>query len=276
MKQFKVGLQLFSIRDKMEQDMDAALKAVKEMGYDYVEFAGYFGKTAEEVKTLLDKYGLTAISVHQTPSLFWEEGQAAVDYLKTIGAKYCAIPWYSIDELQNHWEETVEKFTSLGELLKENGIQLLYHNHDFELKPCGDTRYLDRLYDTLDKKFFMPEFDVCWIRYAGYNPVQYIEKYCDRMEILHLKDFTCDRFGGGPVYGLIDENGKEKPAPTREETGFRFQPLGRGLQDWNAILDAADHAGCEYVIVEMDDSYDEDSLETARQSRQYLKEEFGI
>ena len=58
MKKFKVGLQLFSIRDAMEKDMDATLKAVKEMGYDYVEFAGYFGKSAEEVKAILDKYGL--------------------------------------------------------------------------------------------------------------------------------------------------------------------------------------------------------------------------
>ena len=276
MKQLKVGLQLFSVRDAMEKDMDATLKAVKEMGYDYVEFAGYFGKTATEVKALLEKYQLTAISVHQTPSLFWEEGQSAVEYLKTIGAKYCAIPWYSIDELKNHWEETVEKFIALGKLLKENGIQLLYHNHDFELKLCGDTRYLDRLYDTIDKEYLKPEFDVCWIRYADCDPISYIEKYSDRMEVVHFKDFTCKQFGGGPVYGLIDEDGKEKPAPTREENGFRFQPVGKGMQDWNGILRAVEKSGCEYVIVEMDESYETDSLETAKQSRQYPQETLGI
>ena len=54
MKKFKVGIQLYSVRDAMEQDMDATLAKVKEMGYDYVEFAGYFGKSAEEVKALLD------------------------------------------------------------------------------------------------------------------------------------------------------------------------------------------------------------------------------
>ena len=92
MKKFKVGIQLYSLRDAMEKDMDATLKAVKEMGYDYVEFAGYFDKSAEEVRTLLDKYGLECVSVHQAIGLFEEEGKAAVDYLNTIGAKYCAIP----------------------------------------------------------------------------------------------------------------------------------------------------------------------------------------
>ena len=73
MKKFRIGLQLYSIRDAMEKDMDAALKAVKEMGYDCVEFAGYFGKSAEEVKALLDKYGLECVSVHQAPQLFKDD-----------------------------------------------------------------------------------------------------------------------------------------------------------------------------------------------------------
>ena len=118
MKKFKVGLQLYSVRDAMEKDMDATLKAVKEMGYDYVEFAGYFGKTAEEVKALLDKYELKAISVHQATDLFEKEGKAAVDYLNTIGVEYSAIPWYDKNELYNNWDETVKKFAEVSKLLK--------------------------------------------------------------------------------------------------------------------------------------------------------------
>ena len=66
MSKFKLGLQLYTIRDEMEKDMDACLKKVKEMGYECVEFAGFFGKSAEEVKAILDKYGLEAVSSHQT------------------------------------------------------------------------------------------------------------------------------------------------------------------------------------------------------------------
>ena len=88
MKKFKIGLQLYSIRENVEKDMDAALKAVKEMGYDCVEFAGFFGKSAEEVRAMLDKYGLEAISVHQTAEPWLKEGQKAIDYLKTDGVKF--------------------------------------------------------------------------------------------------------------------------------------------------------------------------------------------
>ena len=66
MKNFKIGLQLYSIRDEVEKDMESSLKAISEMGYDCVEFAGFFGKTAEEINKMLDKYGLEAVSTHQT------------------------------------------------------------------------------------------------------------------------------------------------------------------------------------------------------------------
>ena len=76
MKKFKVGLQLYSVRDEMQNDLEATLKAVKEMGYDYVETAGYFDRTAEEFRALLDKYGLTCISVHQALDFYEKKGQA--------------------------------------------------------------------------------------------------------------------------------------------------------------------------------------------------------
>ena len=79
MKNFKVGLQLYSVREDMEKDMEATLKKVKEIGYDYVEFAGYFGHTAEQVREWLDKYGLTCVSVHQGYEVFLENEQAEID-----------------------------------------------------------------------------------------------------------------------------------------------------------------------------------------------------
>ncbi len=271
MKKFNVGLQLYSVRGAMEKDMEATLKAVKEMGYDYVEFAGYFGKTAEEVKALLDKYGLTAISVHQAPDLFEKEGKAAVDYLNTIGVKYSAVPWYTKDEYYTNWDATIEKFAKVSKLLKEGGIQLMYHNHDFEFEKIGDEFILDKLYDTLGCDVLMPELDTCWVHYAGVEPAQYIRKYAGKIKVLHLKDFVCEKLGGGPVYALIDEDGNEMKGGSKEDNGFKFTPVGYGIQDWTSILSAAEEAGIEYVIVEQDDSYDECPLEAARKSREYLK-----
>lgn len=271
MKQFKVGLQLYSVRDAMEKDMEATLKAVKEMGYDYVEFAGYFGKTAEEVKALLDKYGLKAISVHQATDLFEKEGKAAVDYLNTIGVEYSAIPWYDKNELYNNWDETVKKFAEVSKLLKAGGIQLMYHNHDFEFVKVDGEYVLDKLYRTLDAETLMPEIDTCWVHYAGVDPAEYVRKYAGRIKVLHLKDFVCKKLGGGPVYALIDEDGNEIKNTSKEDNGFKFTPVGSGIQDWNEILTAADEAGVEYVIVEQDDSYETCSLEAAKMSRDYLK-----
>ncbi len=271
MENIKIGLQLFSVRDKMAEDMEGTLKAVKEMGYDCVEFAGYFDKSAEEIRSMLDNLGLECISVHQTPSLFIEEGQKAVDFLKVLGAKYAAVPWYGVEEFKNNWNNTMELFTKAGKLLADNGIQMLYHNHDFEFQKLGDELIIDKLYSTMPEKYLQPEFDTCWIKYAGYDPLEYLKNYSGRINVVHLKDFYCKEFAAGPVYALIDENGKESKAPTREERAFEFRPIGSGLQDIKAICDASVKAGAHYLIVEQDDWYDKNSLELAKQSCEYLK-----
>ncbi len=277
MKDFKIGIQLYSLREEMEKDMDATLGAVKAMGYDYVEFAGYFGKTAEEVKALLDKHGLTAISVHQNPDLFWKEGQPAIDYLKKIGVKYCAIPWYTVDEYFERWDETIDKFTKLGEDLKANGIQLLYHNHDFEFSKIDGETILDKMYATISAELLQPEFDTCWIHYAGNDPAEYLCKYADRkIDVVHLKDFTCTKLGGGPVYGLIGAGDTPTRRKERENNNFKFRPVGYGMQDFKSIIEACEKIGADYLIVEQDQWYDENPLDCAAKSRAYLKENFNI
>lgn len=273
MKDFKVGLQLYSIRDEMEKDMDATLKAVKEMGYDYVEFAGFYNHSAEDVKAILDKYELNAISVHQGADPYFEKGQEAIDYLKTVGVKYCAIPWYDKEKLKGGevWNETVAKFTEFGKALKENGIQLMYHNHDFEFEKFEDKFLLDWLYEEIPADILMPQIDTCWVHYAGCNPAEYISKYNGRMKVLHLKDFVCKNLGGGPVYALIDDKGGDAKGATQEDNGFEFRPVGYGIQDFPAILDAAEKAGVEYVIVEQDGHPERSSMEDAKIAREYLK-----
>lgn len=271
MKKFKVGLQLYSIREDMKKDMDAALKSVKEMGYNCVEFAGYFGKSAEEVKALLDKYGLECVSVHQAPQLFVEEGQKAADYLKTIGAKYCAVPHYDVNKLPGtpEWTETKAMFQQVGKLLKENGIQMMYHNHDFEFNKFEDKFLLDWIFEILPE--LQPEIDTCWVHYAGYNPAEYLLKYSGKIKIVHLKDFVCKSLGDGPVYALIGKDGKEEKKADKAENGFEFRPVGHGIQDIPAILEAAEKAGAEIVIVEQDMSVDRPAMEAAKMSRDYLK-----
>ena len=273
MKKFKVGIPLDSLREEMEKDMEKTLQRVKEIGYDYVEFAGYFGKSAEEIRALLDKYGLECISVHQGADFYIDGGQNAFDFIKTLGAKYSAIPWYEKEKLagSDEWENTVALFTKLGEDMKANGLQLLYHNHDFEFNKFEDKYLIDHIYDSIPNNLINPEFDTCWVKYAGEDPIKYIEKYAGRVTVLHLKDFVCKNYAAGPAYALIDNEGNAVESVSKEDNEFRFKPCGHGVQDFKSILEAAEKCGTEYVIVEQDAWYDECPFECAKKSREHLK-----
>ena len=271
MKKFKIALQLYSIREFMAENMDETLKAVKEMGYDYVEFAGYYDKEAEEIKALLDKHGLECVSAHRGPDFFINDEEKEIHYLKTLGAKYCAIPWYAVDEFVNNWDETIKKFKKVYEIMAKNDIKLLYHNHEFEFTKVGDEYIIDKLYKEMPE--ICPQFDTCWVRYADENPADYIRKYKDKVEVVHLKDFSADKLAGGPVYELI---GQKSSQEQRDDNGFRFRALGQGRQDWNEILKACEDVDADILVVEQDRWYEESALSEVKKSREFLKEKFGI
>jgi len=271
MSNLKIGLQLYSIRDKMEQDMDTALKKVKEAGYDYVEFAGYFDKSAQEITAILKKYDLKCISVHQSLDFYIEKGADGIKFIKDLGAEYSAIPWYDKEVLKNDFDATAKLFGEMGKKLSQGGLKMLYHNHDFEFDKIGDDCIIDKLYATVSPEYLNPEFDTCWVKYAGYEPTKYLEAYKGRINVVHIKDFWCKKLASGPVYALIDKDGNPVQPESKAERGFEFRPVGSGIQDVKAIMEASEKAGAEYVIVEQDEWYDNDSLECAAKSRAYLK-----
>ena len=279
MKELKVGIQLYSLRDELAKDMDATLKRVKEMGYDYVEFAGFYDKSAEEIKSILDKYELKAVSMHQSLDPYLSDGaEDFIKFVKTLGIKYSAVPW--MDKAVFHDEARYQEFLTnmrkVQKLLADNGIALCYHNHDFEYETVNGEYIIDRLYS--DIPALMTELDLCWVKYGGEDPVKYVNKYAKRSGIVHFKDFYAKQMGGGPVYALIDENGNEIKAekPSKEDNGFKFMPLGQGVQNFAPILDAVKESDIEYVIYEKDAWYDGDPFEDARVSREYLKNTLGI
>ena len=279
MKKFGVGIQLYGVKNTMKEDFEGTLAAIKEMGYEYVEFAGYYGKSAEEIKEILDRLGLKCVSVHQGLDFFNEEPKKAVDYLKTFGVKYVVIPWYDQNSLagSDKWEDTVKNFTEKAELLKENGMMLGYHNHDFEFKKFEGKTLHDYIFEAIPADMIVPELDTCWVHYAGLEPADKIREFAGRVGIVHLKDFNCKALGGGPAYALIDNDGNPVDVPSHEDNCFRFSPLGGGRQNFAKILEACEESGTEIVIVEQDAVYDGmTELEAAKISREYLKNTFGI
>lgn len=260
MEKLKVGLQLYGLRDAISEDMESAFKRIKEMGYDYVEFASctFEGKSTDEIKALLNKHSLKIVSAHMNPYMVLEKKEETLEMLKKLGIKYAVIPSLAPDNLIDKWDAFTSDFGKIGRILGENEIQFLFHNHDKELRMKVDgTTVLDKLYEAVSLDFLKPQIDTCWVHYARYEPVEYIKKYSGKVDVVHIKDYTVNS----------DENGKQC---------IHFCPIGYGIMDWNGILDACKENGTKYVIVEQDLSYEEDPFECAKKSRKYLKENFGI
>jgi sugar phosphate isomerase/epimerase len=222
MSKFPVAIQLYSVRDFMEKDVEATIKKVAEIGYDGVEFAGTFGYSAADLKAICEKYGVTPISAHVPIKELENDLENTVAYYKELGCEYIAIPWIG-EEYRNSEEalantyKTVEK---IGAYATESGMTLLYHNHDFEFKKVGDDYILDLLYSNVPATKLKTQLDTCWVKVGGENPAEYVRKYSGRAPVVHLKDFAGQK-GNGPLYKLI---GIEE-----EETAASADPVIDGL-----------------------------------------------
>ena len=268
MKTLPVGLQLYTVRDEMAKSVPQTLKAVKDAGYDYVEPAGLFGLSGEQFREELDKAALSAVCAHVPIEEILKNPDGILETYKVIGCKYLAVPFLGSGQRygDDAFDEIMAGMASFGELCYNNGITLIYHNHDFEFEKTGDGKYvLDYMYDMVKPEYLQAELDTCWVNIGGEDPAQYIIKYTGRCPVVHLKDFVGSKTQN--MYALIgtDEAKEEK------SEAFAFRPVGSGKQNFPAILEASIKAGAEYVIVEQDSTYDIPCLEAAKISRDYLK-----
>lgn len=273
MSKLPVALQLYTVRDAADQDLFGVLGQVKKMGYDLVEFtADFYGHTASAIRAEMDRLGIKAISAHVPIDLLVNNLDQVIADFGTLGCEYIAVPW--LDEPRrpgsDAWPQVVEQIKAIAVALKKAGMQLLYHNHDFEFVKLDGQYALDLLYAAVPE--LQAELDTCWVNVAGENPAEYIMKYANRCPVVHLKDFVMSGRGKPKrMYSLILDNGKDDSAVEEEESTFDFRPVGYGVQDFPAILDASVQAGARFVVVEQDRSSQRPSIEAARLSREYLK-----
>ncbi len=267
-----VAVQLYSVRDEMEKDFYGTIEAMKELGYDGVEFAGLFGEEPEKIKAFCEEIGIVPISAHVPYFDMLENPEKVLSDYAKIGCKYVAVP-YLTEECRPGtpgFDATVEGIRKIGKAAKALGIQLLYHNHDFEFVKIGDEYALDVLYSTIPADLLQTEIDTCWVNVAGVNPAEYVEKYSGRAPVVHLKDFKKSGESLGKLYDLIgiDDEGSEQ----EEENTFSFMPVGYGVQDMPAILAACENAGAHWVVVEQDSPAKDDTpMNSVKLSREYLK-----
>jgi len=269
MEKRPVAYQIYSAREEAEKDLDAVLGSLKAMGYDGVEFAGFYGNTAERVKELLDKHGLKAISSHVPFVQIEADMFGVIAFHKAIGCEYIAVPY--LDDATRpgapgfaHALKVIYKF---GNLLKEAGMTLLYHNHDFEFVTMSGMYGLDFLYEAVPADVLQTELDVCWVKYAGENPADYIRKYAGRCPVVHLKDFVGRKQDGSTPYALIGIDENEK----KDTQAFEFRPFGYGSQNVEEVVTAGIESGAKWFIIEQDMSIGRTPLEAAEMSIGTLK-----
>lgn len=265
-KTLPVGLQLYSVRDYASKDLRGTLKKVKEMGYDYVEPAGLYGNSACDFKAALDEAGLVAICAHVPfAEMTGDIDKVIADY-SCLGVKYIAIPYLGEEHRPGakDFDSVLENIKKIGAKFAENGITLLYHNHDFEFIKMPNGQFgLDYMYDEVNASLLQTELDCCWVKVAGQDPAEYIKKYAGRCPVVHLKDFTGEKTQN--MYNLI---GLKESAKTT--SAFEFRPVGYGKQDIPTILRAAIASGASYFVVEQDNPVEQTSLEAVEMSRKYL------
>ncbi|MBQ6266864.1 MAG: sugar phosphate isomerase/epimerase [Clostridia bacterium] len=266
-----VAVQLYSVRDEMEQDVYGTLQKMKDLGYDGVEFAGLFGEAPEKLKAFCAEIGLTPISAHVPYDDMLADPTGVLGDYAALGCKYVAVPYLTEEHRPgtDGFAATVAGIRKIAEAAKALGIQLLYHNHDFEFVKIGDDYALDVLYASVPADLLQTEFDTCWVKVAGEDPVAYLKKYAGRSPVVHLKDFEKHGSAGGQLYQLI---GIEEEAAQADAGSFTFKPVGSGMQDFPAILAASVEAGAEWVVVEQDEPAAGDTrLDSVKQSRDYLR-----
>jgi len=237
----KVGLQLYTVRDRMKDDFDGTIAKVAQIGYKEVEFAGYFGRTGQQVRAACDKNGLAAVATHVQYDELDDKFPAVVETSKTIGLEYIVCPWIPEDlrKSPDIWKQAAAKFNHCGELSKKAGMQFAYHNHWFEFLPVDGKLPYDQLLKECDGNLVKMEMDLCWITAAGGDPLKYFNLYPGRFPLVHVKDLkTLPRItaGGAQNYGdTVD-----------------LTEVGSGLIDWKRIFAQSEKAGIKHYIVEHD------------------------
>jgi sugar phosphate isomerase/epimerase len=241
-----IGIQLYSVRSEMARDFAGTLARLAAMGYEEVEFAGYFDRKPEEVKAILDRHGLTAPSAHVPIEVVRRNWAGTLAVATAIGHRYVVVPWIPEEDRRtlDDYVRLADEFNRLGAEAKRAGIRFAYHNHDFEFARLGGRIPYDVLLAGTDPANVALQLDLLWIVKGGHDPLTYFARYPGRFEMVHVKDST-----GPPEYRQVD--------------------VGAGTIDFRRILARREQAGIRHAFVEHDDPADPFAF--ARASYDYLE-----
>jgi sugar phosphate isomerase/epimerase len=246
----QIGIQMYTLRDQTERDFLGTLGKVAEMGYRAVEFAGYFGVSASELRRTLDGLGLAAPSAHvglDFSSLDNMEQALSreIEYAAELGLQYIITPSAPLPENPSMKDVTavIPFLEKASAMVRAAGMQYGYHNHDYEFAQVEGKAVIDIWLEQIPAEHMLAEFDLGWVHRGGALPIDYVTRYAGRVPLVHIKDFGANN----------------------EETD-----LGKGQVDFPSVFEAAEESGILYYIVEQE-AYAVSSLESAKQALDYFR-----
>lgn len=185
------GIVSYTYRKSFEKDVAPTLDTIKRMGITNIEFSNLFGKTAKEIKGLLDERGMRCTSFGVSYADLVAKTNEVAENAKALGAKYVRVAW--IPHEGPFTFETIKKaaedFNAAGKVLKENhGLTFCYHNHGYEFTPHEKGTLFDYLAANTNPNYVSFELDILWSFLPGYDPADLLKKYSTRFKLMHLKD----------------------------------------------------------------------------------------
>ena len=244
----RVGLQLYTVRDLMKKDFEGTIAKVAQIGYKEVEFAGYFDKSPQDVRKILDANKLTSPSEHVPYDTVAKKWPETLEAAHAIGQTFIVCPWIDVSQRKeaDGWKRAAELFNHAGEAAQKAGIQFAYHNHAFEFEPSealGGKLPYDFLLAETDAKLVKMEMDLCWITVGGHDPLEYFNRYPGRFPLVHVKDWSTKGPGGNDYGGAT--GAASKP-------GHIADP-GQGEVDFKRVFAQSGKAGIQHYFVENDE-----------------------
>jgi sugar phosphate isomerase/epimerase len=263
-----LGLQLYSVRDLLPKDYEGTLRQLSAVGYREVEAAGFFGRSASDVKQAMEQAGLHCVSAHYSYADLAPHVDEVIQFGKTLGLEYiicssAGLPEGSPAKSANarvtreamtldDWRWNAEQFNRMGERVNAAGIKFGYHNHTAEFRALNGVVIYDELLRLTDPAKVTMEMDCGWVIVGGKNPVDYLRRYPTRISMLHVKDF---KLSGAP-------GSDTEPPPSAE--------LGRGSIDYRPIFAAAKKANIKHAFIEQEE-YDMPPMEALKIDAEYMK-----
>lgn len=233
----KLGLQLYSLRADFAKDVPGTLGKASAFGFRNAELAGTYDLEPKAFRKLLKEHKLKAVAGHFPYEKFRDDAEAVARDAKALGLKYAGCAWIphegAFDE--KTCREAIAVFNKAGATLAKHGIKFFYHQHGYEFHPHGSGTLMDLMMAETDPKLVSYEMDIFWVRFPGQDPVQWLEKYGSRWELMHLKDMK-KGLATGDLSGHTD---------VRNDVA-----LGTGQMDMPAILRAAKKAGVKWYFIE--------------------------